>query len=71
MEDLEEDKDNMNLDESAWFSMGSLLGQGTDNQPKAISGEMISDFQLNLAFINLVPQPELFITLRPSSVVVH
>lgn len=41
MDDLEENKDNMNLDESAFFSMGSLLGQGTDNQPKAISGLII------------------------------
>ena len=41
MDDLEENKDNMNLDESAFFSMGSLLGQGTDNQPKAISGFII------------------------------
>jgi hypothetical protein len=41
MEELEENKDNMNLDEAAWFSMGSLLGQGTDNQPKAISGLII------------------------------
>lgn len=29
----------MSLDEAAWFSMGSLLGQGTDHQPKAISGD--------------------------------
>ncbi|XP_028411022.1 glutamate receptor ionotropic, kainate 2-like isoform X2 [Dendronephthya gigantea] len=42
MDDLEENKDNMNLDEAAWFSMGSLLGQGTDNQPKAISGKVIA-----------------------------
>ena len=41
---MEENKDNMNLDESAWFSMGSLLGQGTDNQPKAISGQNIAYF---------------------------
>jgi hypothetical protein len=38
MDDLEENRENMNLDESTFFSMGSLLGQGTDNQPKAISG---------------------------------
>ena len=42
MDELEENKDNMNLDESTWFSMGSLLGQGTDNQPKAISGKVVA-----------------------------
>ncbi|CAB4001092.1 glutamate receptor 2-like [Paramuricea clavata] len=42
MDDLEENQENMNLDESTFFSMGSLLGQGTDNQPKAISGKVIA-----------------------------
>ena len=36
--ELDKEKDNMRLDEAAWFSMGSLLGQGTDHQPKPISG---------------------------------
>ena len=41
-DELKTNKNNMNLDEAAWFSMGSLLGQGTENQPKSVSGNYLT-----------------------------
>ena len=41
MAEKEENAECLTADESVWFAMGSLLGQGTDNMPRSVSGKKI------------------------------